>query len=914
MHFMRIRQCLAVLAAAALILTLLTGCGGGGGGGGGISPSNPLLEVLIDSLTEDTSLSVKTDDQNFNNDVQAAVRQSGNVQTPEAAATVVLAALKQSNPEIVSGSTFAGQLRTLATAGAGAQALDVACVEAGDESAVNDVAVGWKNDLITNLPSDAIFSNLYGGANRNIRYSVSISLANTSNGNVILAILVTAEELEEEPTSPTLECIVLSGAYRTEYFVGEVFSSAGMVVTAQYSNGLSKEVSGFRCTSTTASLDQPFAESSQGLVWVTISYEENGTTVQTNFSVTVRADQVTSITVSTPAETAYIEGQEFNPIGMIITVAYDRGEEKKISICGSADIENAKKLGVSWNPEIMSLGTDAVIISYGGKEATVPVTVEPAELTKIEVTTEPAKTKYNYGETFDPAGMVVTAYYSGGSSRVVKDYNWSPSVPLKEDDTEITILYNEDGKTVSTTVEITVDPGYELIGSTYYVYSASGLRAWAAQIERNSSVNCTLTMDIDFMDQDWTPAGTVGTPYQGTFDGGGYSITGIKDGLLGVLGSDGEVQNLTLENVTLISGKGGVAGTNYGAITGCTVLGLTQETSGNLYIGGIVGSNSGTIADCIVQGEAQGNGRYFGGVAGANNSQGKIEDCRVLAAVVATDVYAGGIAGSNNGRIAECEVAAPVESDKSDVGGIVGYNMMGTITDCVVTGDVSGTYRVGGVAGWSINGAITGCTVSGKVTGSGNLVGGVVGNNEEGGTVTNCSVTGDVTSIGEKIGGVAGANSKGIISACSATGTVSGSSNIGGVVGANINGDVLACYATGAVAGDGNVGGVLGYNTERGTLAACYYTGKSVIGSSAGAVLGKGDSYTVVSGCYWSGSVKGVGSGSGEAIKVEDSWDAILEPINRAIVEWNKENQKNICYWRYKLGSGNPPLLLYKIQ
>lgn len=44
------------------------------------------------------------------------------------------------------------------------------------------------------------------------------------------------------------------------------------------------------------------------------------------------------------------------------------------------------------------------------------------ELVSIEVTTLPAKLVYNEGEEFDPTGMVVTAYYDDGSSKVVTDY------------------------------------------------------------------------------------------------------------------------------------------------------------------------------------------------------------------------------------------------------------------------------------------------------------------------------------------------------------------------------------------------------------------------------------------------------------------------------------------------------------
>ena len=50
----------------------------------------------------------------------------------------------------------------------------------------------------------------------------------------------------------------------------------------------------------------------------------------------------------------------------------------------------------------------------------------PVYLTEIRITTPAAKTTYNHGEQFDSSGMVVTAYYSDGSSKVIEDYVFTP--------------------------------------------------------------------------------------------------------------------------------------------------------------------------------------------------------------------------------------------------------------------------------------------------------------------------------------------------------------------------------------------------------------------------------------------------------------------------------------------------------
>ena len=78
------------------------------------------------------------------------------------------------------------------------------------------------------------------------------------------------------------------------------------------------------------------------------------------------------------------------------------------------------------------------------------------KLVEIAVTTAPAKTAYKAGETFDPAGMVVTATYSNGATLKCTGYNYEPSTPLSVNDTAVTIQYTEGGVTKTATQAITV--------------------------------------------------------------------------------------------------------------------------------------------------------------------------------------------------------------------------------------------------------------------------------------------------------------------------------------------------------------------------------------------------------------------------------------------------------------------------
>lgn len=64
-------------------------------------------------------------------------------------------------------------------------------------------------------------------------------------------------------------------------------------------------------------------------------------------------------------------------------------------------------------------------------------------VTSIEITTPPIKTEYMAGEEFDPAGMVVTAFYKGGTSEPITSYNIFPGGKLTQAQTEMTIQYDD---------------------------------------------------------------------------------------------------------------------------------------------------------------------------------------------------------------------------------------------------------------------------------------------------------------------------------------------------------------------------------------------------------------------------------------------------------------------------------------
>ena len=201
------------------------------------------------------------------------------------------------------------------------------------------------------------------------------------------------------------------------------------------------------------------------------------------------------------------------------------------------------------------------------------------------------------------------------------------------------------------------DLGYSIQDDgSYMVYNADGLLAWNKAAQKDESINCTLTADIDLTGKEWTQVGTWPPGYSGIFNGQGHRITGLNFSaatteLFGLLNERGVIKNLQLIDVNLYGSSGsaagiveqnegqiiacsvtgkisaygrtcGIADLNYGSITACWFDGTLKEYES----GAIVRYNYNTITSC-----------YWGGNAGQGvfrNLGGKVDATKVDGATV----------------------------------------------------------------------------------------------------------------------------------------------------------------------------------------------------------------------------------------------------------------------------------------
>jgi len=281
-------------------------------------------------------------------------------------------------------------------------------------------------------------------------------------------------------------------------------------------------------------------------------------------------------------------------------------------------------------------------------------------------------------------------------------------------------------------------------GTPYQIASLENLY-WISQDDTRWDKHYIQTASIDASgssswdsNQGFTPigtAGTEGTEFSGSYDGDGYTITGIyisRDA--SSMGLFGYTQGAEFKNMGLINVN--VTSTLFGFACGA-LCGQLLGSSGDLA----------SITDCYITGDASFATANSGSLVGVIGEY----------ATVATSYSSVDIIGTGN-----------------EGGGLVGWVRSGTtpctIRDCYYTGDLSGSTSMGGLIGRIESLAtptIENCYFSGTVTVSVHTEGALIGKVESSGIVKNCVYDSDV----EGVGSLWGTGTPGTVTNCSGQST-----------------------------------------------------------------------------------------------------------------------------------------------
>ena len=375
--------------------------------------------------------------------------------------------------------------------------------------------------------------------------------------------------------------------------------------------------------------------------------------------------------------------------------------------------------------------------------------------------------------------------------------------PLEENSYQLISYCATGGEAISLMTEISVNILYEISTAPWdNVMSMFGgdspenaiiftteaqLQKLAKVVNEGSSysgVYLKLGSDITLVEA-WTPIGNPKNPFGGIFDGGNFSIYGLKipksvkqnQGFFGVINGSAE-KRAEVRNLNIVGGGVGFDFTllpgsyNIGAIAGGIIDNALIENcrsslniKASTYVGGIVGSMA-----------------YLGneGFGGADKAHRNIviSSCHNTGNISAKNSgvvwNVGGIAGANYGVITKSSNSGKIlnvgPSAGQRIGGIVGINFH-EVSECYNTGEIGPMFTGGGVVGFAAVGkvdapavsSVRDCYNTGKVIAQVSTtpsVGGVVGGYGENlgciTTIQNCYNIGEITvsSVGGSIAGM----------------------------------------------------------------------------------------------------------------------------------------------------------------
>ena len=217
---------------------------------------------------------------------------------------------------------------------------------------------------------------------------------------------------------------------RLAYQTGETIDTTGLVLTATYNNGTTKEITeDFTC--------EPAVLEEEGTQTVTVTYRGKTTT----FDVTVEKVLDYLIIKNEPDQLNYNIDETLNTDGLALIAVYkDQSMEEVTS-------------GFTCTPTAFTkAGKQTITVTYRGGTATFDVNVSNL-LNYVTIKNKPTRLTYGIGETLDTSGLTLLAIYRDKSTEeVTEGFVCEPSVLNTIGTQTITVTYG--GKT--TAFDVTV--------------------------------------------------------------------------------------------------------------------------------------------------------------------------------------------------------------------------------------------------------------------------------------------------------------------------------------------------------------------------------------------------------------------------------------------------------------------------
>ena len=225
---------------------------------------------------------------------------------------------------------------------------------------------------------------------------------------------------------------------KTEYFEGDSFDSAGLVINVYYSDGTVETTTDY-----TTNFDEVVAEAGNNKK-VSVSF--GGKTVE--FTINVKKIEIDLISIiSTPQKTQYYIGDELDITGMSVAAIYNNGTKTIVTDFTTNFDEVVKKAGKH----------QKCIVYYENKETFFYVDVLPIP-EYIYISKEPEKKIFNLGEKINFDGLEVKLHYSNLEEEVIDTFSISDFDSETVGKKIIKISYIKDEITLTTSWEFSLTP------------------------------------------------------------------------------------------------------------------------------------------------------------------------------------------------------------------------------------------------------------------------------------------------------------------------------------------------------------------------------------------------------------------------------------------------------------------------
>ena len=401
---------------------------------------------------------------------------------------------------------------------------------------------------------------------------------------------------------------------KINYFTDEDLNLSGGIVEIKYNTGKTEKID---LSKTSIS---GFDNTKAGKQTLIVSYLEKETT----FDVKVTAVEAVSMTLTTtPNKIEYIEEEEFDPIGGVISVTFNNDVTKSIDFTDNnitlSGFDNTK------------LGEQTITVSYLGLETAFKVSVKAKSAIAIELIQLPTKLDYYEGETFVSDGGEFVVTYNNKTSETL-DLGKAKITGFDSNLIgEQKVIVDYLGQKSEFKVTVKRKNPYDAPVATddvYQITKAQDLFWFVFEVNNgNTGLNATLVNDIIINDAllkqltktakaaaaltKWEPIGTEEYPYSGTFNGNGHTVSGVyfndntqsNVGLFGYVSSDAIIKNLGVTDSYIV---------------------------GNENVGAICGKSEGTIVNCYSVSEVKGN-KNVNELVGDKTTKAVIENCYYLA-------------------------------------------------------------------------------------------------------------------------------------------------------------------------------------------------------------------------------------------------------------------------------------------